>query len=385
MSSLEEALSIEDLRSLARRRLPKLMFELIESGVEAERSLQRNREAFERLTLLPRYLVDVSRPDLRTELFGRPYALPFGIGPTGFAGVLRRGAERMIGEAAAERDIPFILSGASVAAPEEIGRIGSGHAWFHLYPAKDETITADQLRRAAASGFSTLVLTVDNPVYPKRERDTRNGFGRPMHKLPLPIMLEALLHPAWLLEFWRGGGMPVMRSWSPYLPAGAGGLEVATFFRSQSPSVQTWRSLELLRKTWQGRLVLKGIQHPDDARTAVEAGVDGLIISNHGGKSFDALPSPVTTLPAVKQAVAGRVPVMLDSGIRRGSDIVIAKCLGADFAFVGRATLYGVVAGGAAGVRKALDILQTEVALSLALIGCPNFQALNAEFLAGPA
>lgn len=378
---LDDILSIEDMRLAAQRRLPKVVFELIESGVESEHGLTRNRAAFEHRSLLPRYLVDVAAPDLSTELLGKRYAAPFGIAPTGFAGLLRTDADRMLAEAAAEAGIPFILSGASVAAPEEIGRIGGGNSWHHLYPAKDSEITQDQLKRAWDSGFQTLVYTADNPVYPKRERDTRNGFGRSISKMPLGIVLEALTHPAWIIEYIRAGGMPVMRSWAKYAPPHATGLEVAKFFRSQSPSILTWADLDKLRASWPGKLLLKGVQHPEDASIAVKAGIDGLIVSNHGGKSFDPLPSPLTTLPAIKRAVQNAIPVMFDSGVRRGSDIVIAKCLGADFVFIGRGTLYGVVVGGKAGAEKAIDILRREVSLSLALIGCPEFAQLSEDFL----
>jgi L-lactate dehydrogenase (cytochrome)/(S)-mandelate dehydrogenase len=378
---LSDILAIDDLRQAAKRRLPRVLFELIESGVEAEHGLERNRNAFGAYTLLPRYMVDVSRIDLTSTLFGEAHAAPFGIAPTGFAGLLREHADQMLAEASSDAGIPFILSGASVAAPEEIGPLMNGRAWYHFYPAKDRAVTDDQLQRAWDSGFRTLVYTVDNPVYPKRERDTRNGFGKPVTKMPVANVLEALLHPAWLVDYILRGGMPVMRSWAKYAPPGSDGLGVATYFRSQSPSVQTWDDIARFRTAWRGRFVLKGIQHPDDAARAVAAGIDGVIVSNHGGKSFDPLPSPLVTLPAIRRAVASAIPVMMDSGIRRGSDIVIAKCLGADFVFVGRATLYGVVAYGKAGVTKAIDILRQEIALSLALIGCPEYRALSAAFL----
>jgi len=378
---LSDVLSIDDLRIVAKRRLPRLLYDLIESGVEAEHGLIRNRSSFEKYTIQPRYLVDVSQVNLRTDLLGKTYEAPFGIAPTGFAGLLRENADRMLAEASAEAGIPFILSGASVASPEEIGPIGNNNSWYHFYPAKDISITKDQLKRAWDSGFRTIVYTVDNPVYPKRERDMRNGFGRPIIKMPMYILLDALLHPIWLLNYLRAGGMPVMRSWSKYAKVGANGLEVASFFRSQSPSIQTWADLDKFRNAWPGKFLLKGIQHPEDANRAVNAGIDGLIISNHGGKSFDLLPSPLTTLPEIKIAVQGAVPIMLDSGIRRGSDIIIAKCLGADFVFVGRATLYGTVAYGKIGAAKAIDILMQEISISLALIGCPEFNSLTDEFL----
>lgn len=375
---LDRALSIEDLRRQAKRRLPKILFELIESGVEDEYGVEDNRDAFRRYRLLPRYLTDIASRDQRTELFGRAYASPFGIGPTGFAGLLRRNADVDLAEAAHAADIPFILSGASVAGIEEVAAAAPGHVWSHIYPAKDESITRRFMERVAAAGVECLVLTVDNPVYPKRERDTRNGFVLPLRLRP-DIVIEAAAHPGWVIEYLTSGGMPMMKSWEPYAPAGASAGDVAAFFRSQSPSIQTWRSVGALRAAWKGRFVIKGIQHPDDARRAVEAGVDGIIVSNHGAKSFDALPSPLTTLPAVKAAVGNRVPVMFDSGIRRGWEMIVAKALGADFVWVGRATLYGVVAGGRAGAERAIAMLRSEIDTSLAMIGVSRFADISQE------
>jgi L-lactate dehydrogenase (cytochrome)/(S)-mandelate dehydrogenase len=225
-----------------------------------------------------------------------------------------------------------------------------------------------------------LVLTVDNPVYPKRERDMRNGFALPL-KLKPAVLAEMLLHPAWIVGYLRSGGLPTMATWARYAPANATPAEVGAFFRTQSPSIQTWRDLDRFRSIWPGRLVLKGIQHPDDASRAVESGVDGIIVSNHGGKVFDPLPSPLETLPAIRAALPAAVPVMLDSGVRRGTDIVIARCLGADFVFVGRATLYGAIAGGEAGAERAVSILADEVDRALALVGCPRAADLSIEFL----
>ena len=374
---LDRALSIGDLRAMARRRLPKILFELIESGVEDEYGVDDNRAAFRRYRLMPRYLTDIAERDQRTSLFGRTYASPFGIGPTGFAGLLRHDADRDLARAAAAADIPFVLSGASVAPIEAVAKVALHHTWAHIYPAKDEAITRAQIERFAAAGVACLVLTVDNPVYPKRERDTRNGFVLPL-RLRLDMLLEAATHPGWVAEYLRHGGMPMMESWRAYAPPGTDAANVAAFFRSQSPSIQTWESLARMRALWPGRLVLKGIQAPEDARRAVEAGVDGIIVSNHGGKSFDALPSPLTTLPGVRAAVAGSVPVMFDSGIRRGWEMLIARGLGADFVWVGRATLYGVVAAGRAGADRAIGILRSEIDTSLAMIGVARFADVGA-------
>jgi L-lactate dehydrogenase (cytochrome)/(S)-mandelate dehydrogenase len=380
---LADTLSIGDLREMARRRLPRLLFELIESGVEDERGLVHNRAAFEQFRLLPRYLIDVSNCRQETLLWGRRYASPFGFAPTGFAGLLRPGAELMLARAAAESNIPMILSGASIASLESIAQAAPDNAWYHLYPARDGRITKDLVRRASDAGFGVLVLTVDNPVYPKRERDTRNGFTQPM-RLRIGTIIEALTHLGWVTDYLRSGGMPRMENWAAYLPAGATAHDVATFFRRQSPCVQTWRDVEMRRRQWRGRLVLKGIQHPDDAIRAVDLGVDGIIVSNHGGKAFDPLPSPLETLPMIRQAVGDAAVLMLDSGIRRGSDVLIAKCLGAQFTFVGRAALYGVAAGGLPGAQRVIDIMRQEIGLGLALIGCTDFAQLGPANLLDP-
>ena len=378
--NLAGAQSIDDLRQLAKRRLPKILFELIESGVEAEHSLERNRNAFRRYTLLPRYLGDISRRDQSVELFGRRYDHPFGIGPTGFGGLMRKDSDLHLGAAAAAANIPVVVSGASIAPIERVKSVAPSNVWAHLYPAKDPRITDRILERYSKAGVEVLVVTVDNPVFPKRERDNRNGFTLPI-RMPPAILMEALLHPAWLAGYFLGGGMPMLESWRDYAPPGASAQAVAAFFRSQSPSTQTWASIADMRRKWSGKFVLKGIQHADDARRAVDSGIDGVIVSNHGGKSFDALPSPLTTLPSVCAAVGDRVPVMFDSGIRRGWEILVALALGARFTFVARATLYGVAAGARAGADKAVAILVNEIDMSLAMIGAPGVAALDTSYL----
>lgn len=375
-----EALNISDLHRLARRRLPRILFDCIESGTEGETALAANEASFDQYRLMPRHLVDVSQRDAGLTLFGRRYAQAFGIGPTGFAGLFRPGADAMLALTAAKFDIPFILSGASVASPEDVAREAPRHLWYHLYAAKDLVISSDLMRRVASAGVDVLVLTVDNPVPAKRERDIRNGFALPL-KLRPSILLEALTHPGWILDYIRSGGLPTMGSWQAYAPAGSGPAEVGQFFRTQSPSIQTWDDLARFRAQWRGRLVLKGLQHPDDARRALALGVDGIIVSNHGGKAYDMLPIPLFSLPAMKEAVGGRIPVMFDGGIRRGSDILIARALGADFIFVGRATLYGVVAGGRPGAERAVSILADEVDRGQAMIGCPTMSALDRKWL----
>lgn len=381
---VSKALSINDLRHAAKRRLPKILFELIESGVEDEYGLARNIDAFSQYRIMPRYLGDIAQRDQGVRLFGHDYASPFGIAPTGFAGLLRNGADMMLAETAREANIPFIISGASASPIEQLAKLGADHVWYHIYPARDTAITADILGRVRDAGLNKLVLTVDNPVYPNRERDTRNGFSLPL-RLRSAILFEALTHPAWIAHYLRHGGMPFMDTWARYAGPGKNAAEVAAFFRSQSPSIQTWADIERLRREWKGTFILKGIQHPADAVRSADLGVDGIIVSNHGGKSFDPLPSPLETLPAVKAAVGERIPVMMDSGVRRGYHALIAKALGADFVFVGRATLYGVVADAKCGAAKAVDLLRKEVDQSLALAGASSFTKIDTSYLIGPS
>ncbi|HEV8027503.1 MAG TPA: alpha-hydroxy acid oxidase [Stellaceae bacterium] len=375
----DKAVNIADLKRMAKRHMPRVVFDFVEGGLEDEHGLQHNEDAFKRHRLLPRYLVDTGKRELATTLFGRSYALPFGIAPTGLAALCRPGADLMLAEAAAAANVPFIMSGASTASIEAAARVAPQHCWYQLYAARDPKISEDLIRRTRDAGLAALVLTVDVPVNSKRERNIRNGFVRP-YKLKPAVLLEALRHPSWIADYLRHG-KPVFANWAPYAPPGAGSDEVADFLQSQTPSVQTWRDLETYRRLWPRTLIVKGILHPDDARRAADLGVDGIMVSNHGGRQLDRAPSPLEMLLPIKQAVGARLTVMFDSGIRRGSDIVIARCLGAQFIFLGRATLYGAAAGGVAGAKRAIDILRDEVDRALIQLGCPNFNELGPNWL----
>ncbi|MBI2726328.1 MAG: alpha-hydroxy-acid oxidizing protein [Polaromonas sp.] len=380
MLSRPKLISFSDLHREAKKRLPKILFDVIESGVENEHLLARNEAAFKDHLLTPRLLVDVGVRTQQTTIFGKQYAAPIGIAPTGLAGMFRAGAESMLARAAVQTDVPFILSGACIEELEKVSAISPDRTWFQLYAARDRAVTEDLLTRTRDAGIETLVLTVDTPVLPKRERDMRNGFGLPL-KPPLPLMLEALAHPAWIAHYLLNGGLPLMKTWARYAPKDAGAGEVFTYFRSQSPSIQTWKDLDFFRSRWDGNLVLKGIQHPADAIRAAEAGVDGVIVSNHGAKAMDQGPAAITCLPAVVQAVGSRVVVMMDSGIRRGADVVVARCLGAQFVFSGRGPLYGVIARGVEGAASCIEIFKDEIDRTLGLIGCPDARLLSTEYL----
>lgn len=387
--ALNDAVNIEDLHRLARRRLPKIAFDFIEGGVEDERGLSRNEAAFAKHQLMPRYLVDVSTRDQSQTIFGRKFNSPFGISPTGTAGLFRRGADLMLAEAAAQANIPYIMSGASNDSIESAARVAPDNAWYQLYAAQDGKISEDMIRRVADAGMQALVLTVDVPVRPRRERNIRNGFNSlragfwQTLKLKPAILAESLTHPGWIAEYVRHRGVPIMENWLPYASADADTEEVRQLVSANTPAhAQTWKDLEKYRRLFPRALIVKGIMHPADAVRAAELGCDGVIVSNHGGRQLDQAPASLDALPAVKAAVGDRMTVMLDSGVRRGADILIALCLGAQFVFFGRPTLYGAVAGGLPGVKKAIDIFRGEIDLVMGQIGCPSLGELGPDFLA---
>jgi L-lactate dehydrogenase (cytochrome)/(S)-mandelate dehydrogenase len=285
----------------------------------------------------------------------------------------------MLAEAARDANVPFIMSGAATGLLEDLGRLAPEHGWYQLYIARDRKISEDMVCRAAQAGLSTLVITVDVPVSSNRERNRRNGFVRPL-KLTLKSKLEACRHPGWLVEFMRLGP-PMLSNWQAYAPQGATASEVVEFVRTQMPTPVLWQDIEAFRRLWPGKLVLKGIMHPDDATRAAAMGVDGIMVSNHGARQLDRAPAPIEVLPAIHAAVGDKMTVMYDGGVRRGSDVIIALCLGAKFVFVGRPTLYGVVAGGCAGAARAFDIFRNEIDLTMAQMGAPDIKSLGPQFL----
>jgi (S)-mandelate dehydrogenase len=381
MSHIDRAINIDDLKRMAKRRLPKIMFDFIEGGVEDEVGLRTNANAFRDLRLVPRYYIDTSKREQRATLFGRTYASPFGIAPTGMAGTFRRDAELYLAQAAKDADVPYLMSGASNASMEQGAKLAGKNLWYQIYGARNRDVATDLVKRAIDCGLTTLAVTCDVPVSSNRERNRRNGFVRPL-RMSLPTILEAMLHPAWVLNYYGTGGLPMLGNWQPYAAKDATPDQVADLFASQTPdSSQTWRDLEAIRHAWSGKLLLKGVMHPEDARIATGIGVDGLIVSNHGARQLDMMPSPLDVLPMIRAAVGPDVPLLLDSGVRRGSDVVAALCLGADFVLTGRATLYGAAAGGLAGVKKAVSILQREIDLVLGQLGAVNLEALGPQFL----
>ena len=379
---VEKAVNVDDLYRMAKRRTPKVAFDFIEGGVEGETALARNETAFQRYGLLPRYLADVSHVDQSTTLFGRTWSSPFGFAPTGAAGLFRMGADLMLAAAAAKANVPYIMSGASNDTIEDAARIAPEQTWYQVYAARDGKITEDMIRRCSDAGLGALVLTVDVPTRPTRERNVRNNYSHDLRKITPGRIVDGLLHPFWTYEYLRNGGAPNMGNWAPYAPPGSNVHQVLDFMATQTPaSSQTWHEFETYRRLWKGPLIVKGILHPDDAVRAADLGAEGIIVSNHGGRQLDRGPASVDAFPAIKTAVGDRLTLMLDSGVRRGADIIVGLSLGAAFVFVGRAAVYGVVAGGEAGATRVIDILRRQVDTNLAQMGVTTIDQLGPQCL----
>lgn len=376
---MDGVVNIEDLRKLAKKRLPKIAYDFIEGGTDDEVGLVTNEQAFRKARIVPRYLVDVSVRDQSTTLFGRTYSSVIGIAPTGLAGLFRRGADLMLAEAARDANVPFIMSGSATGSIEDLGKLAPDHGWYQLYSAKDQAVSEDMIKRAGDAGLKTLVFTVDVPEGSNRERNIRNGWGRPL-KLTWKTKFEALRHPAWMME-WMKYGTPYFNNWAKYVEPGASAEKVADLVAYQNRAPMTWKQVERFRELWKGNFVLKGIMHPDDAIRAHSLGVDGLMVSNHGARQLDNAPSPLEVLPAINSAVGDKMTLMLDGGVRRGLDALIAICMGAKFVFVGRPTLYGVTAGGIPGAKMALNIFRREIDISMAQMGAPKISDLGPQFL----
>jgi L-lactate dehydrogenase (cytochrome)/(S)-mandelate dehydrogenase len=366
---IESAINTDDVARLARKALPRIAYDFIDGGVDGEDCLVRNRDAFQRYRLVPRYLIDVEKRHQRAVLFGNEYSSPFGICPMGIAGFFRPGADLMLARAAASFDLPYIMSSASCDSIEAAIAAGPKTTWFQIYGTRNPQITIDLVRRAKALNVKVLIMTVDTPVMGKRERNIRNGFRRPM-KMTAGVILQGLSRPAWTYRYLTRGGIPMMENWRPYAPEDADANAIADLYGSQTPApAQTWEILREVRKAWPGPLAVKGILHPEDARRCMELGVDGLLVSNHGGRQLDSAPASIDMLPLIVDAVGHKMELLIDSGVRRGADIAKALCLGAKAAFFGRPAMFGVAAGGEAGARKVLDIYRQELNLAMGQMG----------------
>ena len=368
-------LTIDDLRRKAQKRLPRIAFNYLEGGADDERNVHRNRSSFADILFEPKYLIDVATRTQKTELFGREYNAPIGVSPVGLANLLWPGTDSNLATLAKSVNMPYVLSAAGTTSIEDIAKIAPEHAWFQLYVSHDPEITFDLIKRAANAGLEVLVVTIDIPVASKRLRELRSGFTLPFRITP-SLVMDVIRHPAWLAATVKSGA-PEFANISPYVPEGANrNVRAATMARQHSASVDE-AFLARIREAWNGRLVVKGVLSPETAIAARNAGADGLIVSNHGGRVLSSAPATIEALPAIRKAVGPVMTIMLDGGIREGSDIVKALCLGADFTFSGRSFVYGSGAGGADGAARAYDILVDEIDRTLAQIGCPDLRNLS--------
>ena len=379
------AYNIHDLRELARRRLPKGLFEFVDRGAEDEVSLSNNRAALERIRLKPRTLVDVSQRSQEITLFGQRQKMPIAVAPTGAAGIMWHGGEIALARAAAAAGIPYALATASMTSMERLAEQAGGRLWFQLYMYADRSLSHALARRAAALGYEALLVTVDSPVFSNREYNLRNGFTIPISYTARNIR-DVLAHPRWfatvLLRYVLTTGLPLYANYPDEVKRRIAAQPLGRALPLNDSL--TWDDVRVLRELWPGKLVLKGLLDPRDAVTAAACGVDGVIVSNHGGRVLDGVRAPIEVLPEFVEAVGNRMTVIVDSGFRRGADVVKALALGAAAVLVGRATLYGVAADGEAGAARALAIFREEIDRVLALLGCPGVAALTRDHVLAP-
>lgn len=373
---LERAASIDDLRARAKRRIPRFAFDLVDGGAENERNMRRNVEAFEAVELVPRYMVDVSTIDTKAELFGKTYDLPFGQAPIGMLNAFWPDADLTLARLCKRENIPYVASSAASTTLESLAEAADGNGWFQLYVSGDDTVTEGLVSRAEAAGYEVMMVTVDVPAAGKRDRDIRNQLAVPFKFTP-EVLMQLAAKPVWSLTSLRHG-KPNIANYADLLQSATSYADVQ---KTLITPALTWDQLRQLRDRWRGTLLVKGILHPQDALECANLGVDGIVVSNHGGRQVAFGPPTIEALPAIAKAIDGKLKVILDSGIRRGADILRAKALGADFAFTGRALAYGVGAGGAEGAQRAMDILKLELVRALGQLGASSYTAFSSAAL----
>jgi L-lactate dehydrogenase (cytochrome) len=375
-------INIEDLRSLARRRLPKAIFDYVDGGAEGEVTLRENRRAFDRVTFRPRHAVAVAHCDLGVRVLGLDLAFPALLAPVSPSRLMHPGGEVDAARAAGAAGTVYVLSTVSGHRLENVKAASAGPVWYQLYLAGGREAAAAAIERARVAGFSALVVTIDTPVPGMRERDLRNGtkelLGRSL-LAKLPFLPQVLARPAWFARFLLHGGMLELPN---IVIPGRGPMRLSDF--EAALATVTWEDLRWIRDLWPGPVVIKGVLTGDDARRAIEAGAAAVVVSNHGGRELDGVPASLQALPEVVAAARGRAEVLMDGGIRRGSDIVKAVCLGARAVLVGRAFCYGLAAAGEAGVARALEILRADLERTLRLLGCPSIAALDRTYVDAP-
>lgn len=368
------SINIEDYRQLAKKRLPRMVFDYLDGGAEDEKGLRHNRTVFDGIRFRPLRLVDVSHRELSTDLFGRKISMPLLIAPTGLNGVLWPKGDIALARSAARAGIPFVLSTASNSSIEEVASQCDGELWFQLYVVH-RSLAESMVSRALRAGYTTLVLTTDVSINGYRERDIRNGFKVPID-YTLRTLFDGVMHPKWSIDLLRNG-MPRLKNFDTS-DVNDIAIQAALMSRQMDASFD-WEALKRLRDLWPHRLVVKGLADPRDARRCYELGVDGVILSNHGGRQLDACLSPLESLSETVDTCP--FPVMIDSGFRRGADVVKALAMGAHAVLLGRATLYGLAAAGETGVDEVLRLIRDEIDRTMAHIGCASVDQVSKDFI----
>ncbi len=377
------AVNIDELRTRARRKLPRAVFDFIDGAAEDEVTLRRNRAAFERYALIPRVGVDVSSIDLATTVLGKPLAAPLILAPTGLCGMATSRGEIPAARAAVEAGVVFTASCMSAVTLEEIPAEAPGDHWFQLYVWRDREITRGLVERAQAEGYKALLVTLDTPVLGQRERDLRNGATIPP-RITLRSALDTVRRPRWLWSIARGPRVQFANVVAARPATALSPFALSPLVNSLFDPTVTWRDLEWLRALWKGPLAVKGVMCATDARLAIEHGADAVIVSNHGGRQLDSAPASLDALPEVVEAVGARAEVIFDGGVRRGTDLAKALALGARACMIGRPYLYGLAVAGQAGVASVIQMLTSELRRTLALMGCTRVSDLTRDCLRPP-
>ncbi len=377
---LARAASVADLRRVARRRLPGGVFDYIDGGAEDERTLAANEAAYAAVGFRPRVLRGIAEVDIRSSVLGRSLAFPLVLAPTGFTRIADPAGELAVARAAQRAGLPYTLSTLSTRSIEEVRAVSDGRLWFQVYAWRDRGLVKEMIARAAAARFEALVLTVDTAVFGRRERDVRRGFSLPPTIGPGTIV-DGALHPAWTWKFVRSEPIRFANVMGRDVGDGASPVNLSDYINTQFDPALSWADVEWLRSVWDGPVLVKGIQRVDDAVLAAEAGVDGIILSNHGGRQLDGAPATFPLVAPVADAVGGRTEIICDGGVRRGSDIVKAVAAGATACMAGRAYLYALGAAGERGVDRVLEWFRADIVRTMSLIGAPSMGSLDRSLL----
>jgi isopentenyl diphosphate isomerase/L-lactate dehydrogenase-like FMN-dependent dehydrogenase len=383
--NISRVVNIEDLRRMAQRRLPRSVFDYLDGGAEGELTLAENCRAFRDVLFRPRGAVAVGNCDLKIQVLGHELAFPAMLAPVGYSRLMHPEGEVAAAHAAGEAGTGYILSTISGHKLEDVKAASKGPCWYQLYLMGGREAAEGSIDRARRAGFSALVITVDTPVAGLRERDPRNGMKELLGSswfARIPYLPNILAHPGWLASFLLDGGVPKLEN---VVVPGKGPMALVDVGAALASSTVTWEDLRWIREVWSGPIIVKGLLTGDDARRAVDEGARAVVVSNHGGRQLDSVSATLRALPEVVAAAKGQIEVLMDGGVRRGSDIVKALCLGARAVLIGRGYAYGLGAAGPAGVAKALEILRADVERTVRLLGCPSVSALDRSYVEVPA